>query len=99
MIFLQREWGAGDEHDLLRLLAAGHVYGDSPPRPQDDAAGFPLHVLGRCPDGDDVPKAICECGQAPMTRSVPFVVLLGFTWKVNCYRPLMITNEYVLRRI
>ena len=60
---------AGDEHDLLRLLAAGNVYGDSPVGPQDDAARLPLHVLGRRPDGDDVPEALCECGQASGTMT------------------------------
>lgn len=61
LFFSWRDWSAGYEHDLVRFLAAGHVHGDPPLRPQDDAARFPLHVLGRRPHGDDGPRALCEC--------------------------------------
>lgn len=92
---------AGDEHDLLWLLAARHIYGDSPAGPQDDSACLPLHVLGCRPHGDDVPEAICECGQAPVTmtmtttQSVLLVVLL---WNVDCelYKRCWLLNQLEL---
>ena len=51
---------AGYEHDIVRLLAAGHVHGDSSPRSQDDAPRFPLHVLGRGDHGDGLPTTLRE---------------------------------------
>ena len=60
LVFVLPLRGAGDEHDSLRVLVAGHVRRDPPLGAEADAAHLPAHVLGRRGHHDGAPASLCE---------------------------------------
>lgn len=60
---------SGDQHHLVRLLAAGDLHGDPSPRPEAHLASVSVHVSRGGGDGHDVSKALREFTTIPLLKS------------------------------